>query len=91
MTDMQFYFYFHQIYKHNCKFSKKIFYKKTTKKTKKQTKTYYKENMHITCPHLHITTSHPVGFSFSSKIAFMVGIMIIIIDRVNDNDNSDNV
>ena len=34
--------------------------------------------------------SYPVAFSFSSKIAFMVEI-IIIIDRVNDNDNSDNV
>ena len=32
--------------------------------------------------------SHPIAFSFSSKVAFMVEI---ILDRVNDNDNGDNV
>ena len=39
------------------------------------------------------TLFYPGAFSFSSKIAFMVEIIvvIIIIDRVNDNDNSDNV
>ena len=40
------------------------------------------------------TLFYPGAFSFSSKIAFMVEIIvviIIIIDKVNDNDNSDNV
>ena len=37
--------------------------------------------------------SHPVAYSFSSKIASIVEmiIIIIIIEWINDNDNSDNV
>ena len=48
---INFYFYFDQINKQNCKFKKKTFLQendqKTNKQTNRQTKSYYKNNMHI--------------------------------------------
>ena len=57
--------------------------KKKKKRTKnKQTKSYYKDNRHINISTVVLLVkppSHPVAFSFSSKIVFMVEIIIIMI------------
>ena len=56
-----------------------FFYKKKTKKQTNKQKSYYQDNIHINMFTLVKSPSHPVAFSFPSKLAFMVEIIMIII------------
>ena len=58
---------------------KNFFYKKKTKKQTNKQKSYYQDNIHINMFTLVKSPSHPVAFSFPSKLAFMVEIIMIII------------